>query len=323
MAALPDVDDLAVVHLRTAVVVRHCQVCESAEHVEPCEDAAVLLDHGYARLDPRHELRIYLHLKGIDALLRSEDLLLILLKLLSDISFRIDQGLLSDPFRRNAFLVCVAYFEIISEDVVEAYLQGRYSRTLYLSLLHFQQVILAVTGDLAEFVQFLVHAACYDVALAQLGCGLGMHCLSEVVQQLGAVAHLREHLVKRLHSPSAAQPDDRRRLAQASAQLHHLARHDLACRRPRYDALQVADVPYHGLQTHQVFPVVHKMLHHIIAILQFLQIHHRHRQPCAQHSRAHRRRAFVHHLDQRGAFLAGCRCKDFQVAEREAVHPYE
>ena len=123
MAALPDVDDLAVVHLRTAVVVRHGQVCESAEHIEPCEDAAVLLDHGYARLDPRHEFRIYLHLKGIDALLRSEDLLLILLKLLSDISFRIDQGLLSDPFRRYAFLVCVAYFEIVSEDVVEAYLQ--------------------------------------------------------------------------------------------------------------------------------------------------------------------------------------------------------
>ena len=194
---------------------------------------------------------------------------------------------------------------------------------LNLSLLHFQQVVLAVTGDLAELVQLLVHAACNDVALAQLGCGLGVHRLSEVVQQLGAVAHLREHLVKRLHSPSAAQPDDRRRLAQTTAQLHHLARHDLACRRPRYDALQVADVSDHGLQTHQVFPVVHKMLHHIISRFQFLQVHHRHRQPCAQHSRAHRRRAFVHHLDQRGAFLAGCRCKDLQVAECEAIHPYE
>ena len=103
---------------------------------------------------------------------------------------------------------------------------------LYLSLLHFQQVVLAVTGDLAQLVQLLVHAASDDVALAQLGCGLGMHGLSKILQQLGAVTHLREHIVKSLHSPSGAQTDYRCSLAQTSAQLHHLARHDLACRRP-------------------------------------------------------------------------------------------
>ena len=123
MTALLDVDHLAVVHLRTAVTVADCQVCEAAENVNARKYAAVLLDHGHIRLDLGYEGRIYLNLKGIDTLFGAEDLLFVFLQLLCDVSFRIDKGLLSDPLLRYAFLVGVAHLEIISEDIVESDLE--------------------------------------------------------------------------------------------------------------------------------------------------------------------------------------------------------
>ena len=123
MTTLLYVDDLAVVHLRTAVIVGQRQVCKSAEHVQSCKDAAVLLDQGNVCLDPGYKLCIYLNLKGIDTFLGPKDLLLIFLQFLGYITLGIDKGLLSDPLFRNTVLVGVADLEIISEYVVESYLE--------------------------------------------------------------------------------------------------------------------------------------------------------------------------------------------------------
>ena len=90
MASLADVDDLAVVHLRTAVPVCHCQVRETAEDIKPCDQAAVFLDYRYIRLNLCHQFVIYLDLKGIYTLFGTEDLLFVFLELFGYISFRID-----------------------------------------------------------------------------------------------------------------------------------------------------------------------------------------------------------------------------------------
>ena len=123
MTALLYVDHLAVGHLRTAVAVAYRQVGEAAEHVQTRKDAAVLLDHGDVGLDLGYQLRIYLDLKRIDTLLRAEDLLFVFLQFLCNIPFGIDEGLLPYPFLRNAFFVGIAHLEVISEYIVETYLQ--------------------------------------------------------------------------------------------------------------------------------------------------------------------------------------------------------
>ena len=54
MTSLPDINDLAVIHLRTAVIVAYRQVSKAGKHVQTRKDAAVLLNHRNIRLNPCH-----------------------------------------------------------------------------------------------------------------------------------------------------------------------------------------------------------------------------------------------------------------------------
>ena len=54
-----------------------------------------------------------------------------------------------------------------------------------------------------------------------------------------------------------------------------------------------------------------------------MKVHHRHRQPCPEHTRSHRRRALVHHLNEGCTLLACRRSEDLEVTECETVHPHE
>ena len=215
----------------------------------------------------------------------------------------------------------VAHFEVVAEDVVESDLQGRYACTLDLALLHLEEVVLAVAGYLPELVEFLVDTRRDDVALSELGCGFRMHCPAEVVQKFCAVAHLRDQFVKRLNALASAQTHYRSGLAEAATQLHHLTRHNLSSRCTGNYTLKVSNIAYHSLQTHQVISIVDEMLDYRVPVLKFLQIHHRHRQPGPEHSRSHRRRTLVHHLDEGCTLLSCCGSKDLQIAECKPVHP--
>ena len=289
MTSLLYIDDLAVIHFRTAVAVGYRQVGKAAEHVQTREDAAVLLDHGYICLNLRHKFSIDLHFKGVYALFSTKNLLLVFLQLFGDVPFGIDQGLFPYPFFRHTVLVGITHLQVISEDVVESNLEGRYSRALDLALLHLKKVVLAVTGDLAKLVQFLIDSACDDVSLTQLRCCLRMHGPSKILKKFRAVAHFRDQLVQRLDALARAQLHDRGSLAQTSTQLHHLPRSDLSGRRTRDYTLKVADVADHCLQAHKVIAVIDEMLHDSITAFKLMNVHHRHRQPCAEHTRTHRR----------------------------------
>ena len=123
----------------------------------------------------------------------------------------------------------IAHLEIVSEDIVESHLERRYAGALNLSLLDFKQIFLSVTSDLPKVVKFIVDSACDDIALSYSCSRLRMHGLSEVFKKLRAVAHPAKKRVQSLHL-TTAKLDDRSGLTQASAKLHDLARHDLACR---------------------------------------------------------------------------------------------
>ena len=148
-----------------------------------------------------------------------------------------------------------------------------------------------------------------------------MHCPAEVVQKFCAVAHLRDQFVKRLNALASAQTHYRSGLAEAATQLHHLTRHNLSSRCTGNYTLKVSNIAYHSLQTHQVISIVDEMLDYRVPVLKFLQIHHRHCQPGPEHSRSHRRRTLVHHLDEGCTLLSCCGSKDLQIAECKPVHP--
>ena len=65
------------------------------------------------------------------------------------------------------------------------------------------------------------------------------------------------------------------------------------------------------------------MLDYGISVLQLPQIHHWHREPCAEKTGAHWRRTFIHHLDKRCPLLSCSRSKYLEIAESETVHPDE
>ena len=176
---------------------------------------------------------------------------------------------------------------------------------------------------LAEFIQFLIHTACNDIALSKLRRRLWMHGLSKIVQQFGAVSHPVDEHIHSLDPSSLAELHYRADLTKSPAQLHYLARHDLACSSTRNDSFKVSDIAYHCLKAHQVVTVFCEILYDRISFFQFLQIHHRHCKPGSEHSSAHRRGASVHYIDQRCSFLSCCGSEDFKVSEGESVHPYE
>ena len=90
-----------------------------------------------------HQFRVELGLKSQDALLGSEDFLLIFLQLLGDISLRLCQCLLAYPVRGHLVLERIAHLQIVAEHIIEAHLEAHDACALHFALLQLQQVVLA------------------------------------------------------------------------------------------------------------------------------------------------------------------------------------
>ena len=121
----------------------------------------------------------------------------------------------------------------------------------------------------------------------------------------------------------AAQLPDRGHPAQRAPELADFPRQNLAVGGARNDALQVADLAQVGLELGEQLFVVVQELHHVVARLQLLEVHHRHRQPLAEQAGAHRGAAAVDDIDQADPLPARVALEDLQVAEGELVHPHE
>ena len=189
MAAGLDVDVEAVVHHRAAVAVLGGLEGEARQTVDLGHELRVALDGGHILLDLSHQIPEDAALDGQDALFGSHDGLLVLLQLRCDVALRIDQSLLADPVLRHFVGVGVAHFEVISEDVVVAYLEAADAGAFALGGLDVQKDLLAVRQRVAEIVQLLVHPFCYDFSLAQLGRGLRSHGALYQVTEGAASVH--------------------------------------------------------------------------------------------------------------------------------------
>lgn len=153
MAALADVDHLAVVERRTHVAPFDGQPCERLQTVDAGHDGRVVQQRLQRAADGGQQLGIDALLELEHLLLGAEDLLFVLLELLGDVALGVGEGLFADPAGGNLLLVGIAHLDVVAEDVVVADLERRDPRRLALALLDAGQVVLAVQGDAAQVVQ--------------------------------------------------------------------------------------------------------------------------------------------------------------------------
>ena len=287
------------------------------------DHAAVGLDVLDALLDVGDEGLVDAGLKLVDGAFGGENLALVFLELFGDVAFGGDEGLLAYPLRGHLVAVGVAHFDVVAEDVVVADAQGTYAGAFGLAGLHFLEVALAAGGDVAEFVQFPVHAARYDIALAYLGGRVLRHRAFYAGEEGVGVPQAFGEFVEGGDAGVGYDAADGGHLAQGAGQLHHLAGVDLAGGSPGGDAVEVAYVADTDAQVLQGLFVVGEELHAVVAAVQGGDVHYREREPLAQQAGAHGGGAAVEHVHERDAFPAGVALEDFQVAEGETVHPHE
>src|SRR5690606_4286985 len=109
--SIPDINDKAFVDFRSRVTIGTGSLRERQQAIDQRNHPGVLL---YLW----DEVRRIAHKGFEDALFqdgqllfRMKDFFLVYFKLLSDVAFRVDECLLSDPIRRHLILVGVAYFQ--------------------------------------------------------------------------------------------------------------------------------------------------------------------------------------------------------------------
>ena len=134
----------------------------------------------------------------------SRDFLFVFLEFLGDVSLSLSESLFSDPLLRNLILIRIAYLQVISKYIVVSYLQALNARSLGLSLLNVQEILLAVEGHLPEFIQFRVHSFTYHVTTVDLQRSIGIHLSLYTVADVGTELHsgtyLAEGLIVGLHA---------------------------------------------------------------------------------------------------------------------------
>ena len=180
-----------------------------------------------------------------------------------------------------------------------------------------------MTGKIAKGIQFFADSRCDDIPLAYRCRRIRAHRAAEGIQQVRASVEGPCHPFQRCHIMAPADSADGVSLFKAALELHDFAGRNFPCRSPGYDSLKVPDVTDEFLQLLQVFAVSDEMLHHIIAGIELVKVHHRHCQPCAQKPCPHRRGTFVNDR-HKGYPFTSCRRREYlQIAECELVHPHE
>ena len=299
----------------------HGLLGKARQHVQLGQDAAVALDVRNGLLDAADEFPVQARFQRVDAVLGREDLFLVGLEFLGDVTFGVHQGLLADPLRRHLVLVGIAHLDIIAENVVVGNFEGGNPGAFGFPLLHLEEVILSSGGKRAELVQFGIHAGADDRSLADLNGRFRIHHPLDFGEQFLAVAEAPEQFFQGFGTGQALLdgPDER----QAPAQLHYLARIGFSGGHTAQDAFHIPQLTQIHLGFLQDFRGLGEVLHNIVAGVQLLQVHDGHRQPLTQHTCAHGTGTFVQGLHQRHAIGPGCALEDLQVAQGELVHPHK
>ena len=204
MPSLANVDDLGVVHQRAHIAVLLCTDGKGEQTVQLSQQAGIGLDGGCIFCQSIDQVGKEACLQVEYTFLCSRDFLFVFLEFLGDVSLSLSECLFSDPLLRNLILIRIAYLQVISKYIVVSYLQALNARSLGLSLLNVQEILLAVEGHLPEFIQFRVHSFTYHVSTVDLQRSVGIHLSLYTVADVGTELHsgtyLAEGLIVGLHA---------------------------------------------------------------------------------------------------------------------------
>ena len=168
MTTLTNIDHLALVQHRTHIATLLRLTGKALQTVQTCHRSGIRKQRFQVAGCILHKGGIYLHLEREDAILRSENLLFVLLKLGGYVTLGGGEGLLANPRLGHLVLVCVAYLDIVAEDVVVTDLERRYARSLRLTLQDLLQHLLAVCSHTTQVIQLGRHTIGYHTTLLYL-----------------------------------------------------------------------------------------------------------------------------------------------------------
>jgi hypothetical protein len=249
--------------------------------------------------DPRPQRLHDLGLARDDALVRLEDLLLVLLQLGGDEALAPRDRLLADVVVRDGAEVRFADLDVVAEDAVETDLQGRDPRAGTLPLLDGGDGGAPAVADLAQRVQLRVHARAHHAALAQGGRGLVHHRRLDVLRDVERGIEVLELGAHERGLTFLDRGRGLRQRAQRAGQRAQVARRRRAQADPSHDAVEVLDVAQHLAQAGALDRAERELLHRVQPVLDRLQRGQRTQQPLAQAARAHGRARQVQHVEQR------------------------
>ena len=173
MAALDDLDSLALVDLRAAIVPFAREDGPAGENVELRERLGGLRERGRLR-EHRGDKRLEdLALARQGVFLGAEDLLLLLAECLGHVALAPDRRLAADVVGGHQVQVRLGYLDVIAEMVREPHLEAPYPGAVLLGSLELRKPRLVVAGEGAQPVELGVVAGPDEVALLEVRGKLG------------------------------------------------------------------------------------------------------------------------------------------------------
>ena len=275
------------------------------------------------RTDEGHDVGIDALLENEHLLLGAENLLLVLLELLGDVTLGIGQRLFAYPRRGDLVPVGVTDLDVVAEDVVVADLERRDARCLALALLDARKVVLAVERDAAQVVQFGIYAVGDDPSLLNLvvlriGIDFAGDAFADPGQRVDARSQRMQPVVVRGFERGLERLDRRERIFE----LHQFARRDALRGDTRRDTFQIAH--HRHLLAHGVRQVglLREALHDVEPLVDLRRVLDRHGDPPLQQTAAHRRQRAVDDVGEAALLACAVRGEELQVADRELIDPH-
>ena len=322
VTALLDVDVETLVNHRAVIFIVDGGARESAKAVELRNELRVGLNGRNVVGDSRHEFAKQSVLDNQNLLLRTENLLLVVLQFLGDVTLGIDQRLLAHPFCWHLILVGVAHLDVVAKHIVVGDFQAWNACAIAFFLLQSHQVVLARHRDFAQFVELRVNARLNHIATVHLVWRIGVHLLVDTVAnelaKVDAVAKTAQHIVV----APFAQSLNRLQGLQRALELHQFARRDAAHSHLRNQALDVAHQFQLLLHQFTAFHILEEVFHHVEAAVDGLHVLQREQHPSVEHTRAHRRKRAVDYRQQTLAIFRH-RSHEFEVTDGELVEAHK
>ena len=187
MSAASDIDDVALVDDGAGILPFACHGGEGIVAVEVGKEAGIVLQLFHACHGGIHQVGVKAGFEHAYALFGTHNLVFVLLQFLGDVAFSAHQCLFAYPFFRNGIAIGVAYLDIVSENIVEAYFQTCNAGTFDFALLDVQQIVLSGALDFAVVIKFRAHSCGYHPTFCHHHRRIGQEFAFDALAEFGTV----------------------------------------------------------------------------------------------------------------------------------------